>query len=283
MSFEKPGSIENQESPGIEETKVYPLVNQRLQNRYDRIAPVWNSEAYKGTRRDDLMPKLISLLSVEASKLRVLEAMSGTALLGEKLKATNPLLDVYALDFSRGMLNQVPEFIRTIQSSVIAMPFADKAFPRIALRNSLFDLPKRLQQKALEEIRRVLTDDGVFVLQHYHTTSETFECLNELVKRKDIAANQNEDMGKERFPRYFAPIEEFEKWLDKAGFLFSKEEAFDGEIRYMKTTEMVDVNLWVEYAQSIPEEIKNLIKLRTETDGTMTFNFPGVIYKIEKK
>lgn len=284
MPIEQPGKrIEKKEGSNIAETHLFPLVNERLQARYDRIAPAWNSDAYEGTRRDDLIPELVRLLEAGSASLKILEAMSGTALLAQELKRQNPGHNFYALDFSQGMLNQIPHGIEKVQASVIAMPFPDGSFDRVAIRNALYDLPRRLQRKALNEISRVLAPDGIFVLQHYHTTPETFEYLNELVKRKDVASSQNEDMGEERFPRYFAPVEEFESWLTEEGFDFSREGTFEGAIRYMRTAEMSDMDFWASYANSLPDDVKESLKMRTEGDGTLTFNFPGVIYKIKKR
>jgi ubiquinone/menaquinone biosynthesis C-methylase UbiE len=285
MSIEEPKRNKNEgriEPLGIAESSLYPIINERLRNRYDRIAPQWNTDAYAGTRRDDLIPTLIDLLGVNQEPKTILEAMCGTARMSQALALTNPSHDIYALDFSLGMLSQIPASIKRIQASVVAMPFADKVFDRICIRNALYDLPRRLQIQALQEIRRVMSDDGVFVLQNYYTTPETFEHLNELVKRKDIAGSQNEDMGSERFPRYFAPIDEFEGWLSSAHFEFTRESMFEGEIRYMRTAEMIDADLWVTYAQSLPDNVKEVLKLRTEDDGTLTYNFPGIVYKVKK-
>ena len=264
------------------QSKLTAKINKQLQARYDRIAPSWNSDVYAGTRRDDLIPKLITLLEVQAGSLKVLEAMAGTALVSQELKKQNSELECYALDFSQGMLAQIKGAIKKIQASATVMPFADKSFDRICIRNGLYDLPRQLQRKALKEIKRVLSVDGIFVLQNYHTTLATFEYLNELVKQKDIAGSQNKAI-EEPFSRYFAPIEEFEGWLNEAGFEFSREMVFEGEIRYMRTKEMSDTESWLKYANSLPKEIEEVLKMRTEKDRTLTFNFPGIIYRMIHK
>lgn len=278
--MKSPESKNNNEE--IAETRLYPLINTRLQERYDRIAPKWNSAAYEGTRIDDKIPRLIELGELPSGPTHILEAMCGTALLSQQILEARPDFDVWALDFSRGMLNEVSEPIHTVQASVVAMPFADKTFPRIFLRNALYDLPKRLQQQALQEIKRILADDGFLILQHYHTSEETFETLNELVKRKDIAANQNLDMGNEPYPRYFAPKSEFESWLRAVGLKIIETEEFEGQIRYLMTDEIIERDLWVGYAESIPEEIKSKIGLTKDSNGSIEFKFPGSIYKLSK-
>jgi ubiquinone/menaquinone biosynthesis C-methylase UbiE len=257
------------------------MFNERLQKRYDRIATVWNSPAYEGIRKDELIPKLVALLEIKNEEnFSVLEAMSGTGLLSQNIKTEAPRASVTALDSSSEMLKQVPENIRVVQTSVATMPFSDKTFDRICLRNGLYDLSRSTQTQAIHEIKRVLKERGIFVLQHYYTTSETFETLNELVRRKDIAGNQNKDVGEERFARYFGTLDELESELAEAGFDFKREAEFQGEIRYMRTDEMADSTSWVSYDNNLPDEIKTAIDLRKEEDGTLTFNFPGIIYRM---
>ncbi len=262
------------------ETEIYPIVNTQLQQRYDRIATKWGSDIYEGTRRDDLIPELIKTAGIKDGQ-KILETMCGTALLSKEISRLFPNCSFCALDFSRGMLNVVPDNIKKIQSSVVAMPFADKSFDHIFLRNALYDLPKRLQLKALQEIKRILKNDGSFVLQTYYSIPETKKALNDIVNIKDLASGQYQDMGQE-CPRYFAEINELTKCFEESSFLFEKVKEFEGFIRYLRTTEMNNLgkSMWLKYIEDLPEEIKHALKLRQEEDGTLTYNFPGVIYKL---
>lgn len=267
----------------LSETSFYPVFNTQLQQRYDRLATQWNTEAYDKFRRDDLIPKLLDIAQIQDGH-NVLEAMCGMGIVANAVKKRFPICNVYGVDFSRGMLNAIPEGIFKVQSSVIAMPFQDACFDRILLRTAIYDLPRRMQLNALKEFQRVLAGDGIFAFQTYHTTLETRDALNEIVNLKDKLAGQYQDMGRE-MPRYLATIEELEEWFDKAGFAFEQAYTFEGETRFQKNKEMSDEGkqMWGDHVLELSEHVKELIKLRTESDGSLTYNFPGVMYKLKYK
>ncbi len=268
------------EPKDVNETDLYPIVNASLRQRYDRIAACWNTDAYEGTRRDDLIEELVRVGQVEDHQT-ILEAMCGTGILARSIRQRFPRVQMYVLDFSRGMLNMIPEGMVKVQASVIAMPFPDQVFHRVFLRSGIYDLPKRLQLKALYEMKRILTEKGMLILQTYYTTPTTKEALNNIVNIKDLASGQYEDMGRE-YPRYFALREELEAWLEEAGFAVETIRTFEGAIRYLKTKEMMELgkDLWVEYMNDLPQQTKEEIKLRSEPDGSLTYNFPGIIYRL---
>lgn len=280
--FENP-EFNPEKEKEISETEIYPIINTQLQQRYDRIATNWESEAYKGTRRDDLIPRLLEISEIKNGQ-QILEAMCGTAILSREIKNLFPQCENYALDFSQGMLNMAPKELNKIQASVVAMPFSNESFDKIFLRSAIYDLPKRMQLKALQEINRVLTSDGTFILQTYFTDETTFSALNNIVNIKDLASGQYQDMGQEEYPRYFAKLNELTQWFKNAGFNFEQLEEFEGIITYLRTNEMTNMgkSLWTEYIERLPQNIKDAIKLRVENDGTISYNFPGVIYKLKK-
>lgn len=280
------------QSPDIEssperlaETERYPILNQPLQQRYDRIAPVWDGEVYEGTRRDDLIP-----LIIQSSELRdgaaILEAMSGTGQFIRAVRAAHPSVRCCALDFSRGMLNAIGDAaIQKVHASALAMPFADGTFDRVVIRSGLFDLPKRQQIGALREVRRILRSDGSFVLQTYRTVPATHRILNELVNLKDLLAGQYEDIGPEEHPRYFATTEELSSWFAAAGFDAEALDTFEGTIRYLRTAEMPTVGktVWRNYVERLSDTDRASINLRTELDGSFSYGFPGAIYRLRPR
>lgn len=167
--------------------------------------------------------------------------MCGTAVLSKELRRHFPQIHGYALDFSRGMLNMAPEDLNKVQASVVAMPFSNESFDRVFLRSAIYDLSKRMQLKALQEIYRVLVADGTFVLQTYFTDEKNFEALNNIVNIKDLASGQYQDMGQEEYPRYFAKLDELKQWFDEAGFSFEQLDEFEGVITYLRTHEMTTI------------------------------------------
>lgn len=267
----------------LAETSFYPTVNTQLQQRYDRLAKQWDKEAYNTIRRDDKIPNLLEAAQLQDGH-NVLEAMCGMGIVANIIKKQIPSTKVYGLDFSRGMLNEIPEGIFKVQASVIAMPFPDRVFDRILLRSAIYDLPRRMQLNALKEFQRILKEDGLLILQTYHTISETKEVLNNIVNLRDKLAGQYQDMGQEP-PRYFATSEELEEWFGKAGFDFEKIDTFEGEVNFKKQQEMSEEGkkMWANHVLDLQDNIKELIKLKTENDGSLTYSFPGVIYKLYQK
>lgn len=271
----------NMEKEGeLSETSFYPVLNTQLQQRYDRLATQWNKGAYDKIRRDDLIPRLLEVAEIKEGH-SVLEAMCGMGIVANEVKTQFPTSKVYGLDFSRGMLNEIPEGVFKVQASVVAMPFPDQCFDRILLRSAIYDLPRRMQSNALKEFQRILSGDGIFVLQTYHTTPETKVALNDIVNLRDKLAGQYQDMGKEA-PRYFATKDELEEWFNEVGFKFEQVHSFEGEIAFQKHQEMSSEGkqVWANYVLALSNQVKELIKLKTGEDGSLTYNFPGVIYKL---
>ena len=259
-------------------------INEDLQKRYDEID--WNSFAYEGTRRDDLIPKLLEIADIKDDD-KVLDAMCGTSNLLKESTKKYPNCDYFALDFSIGQLKNIPLEINKIQASVIAMPFDDKSFNKIFIRSGLHDLPRKMHRNALCEIQRILKEDGIFILQTFFTTFKNQLYYNNIVNRKDWAAGyykHPKGLGSEEYPRHFATKEELEKWFDEVGFNYEFIEDFEGVITYLKTKEMHwGQKEWKIYMDSLPENIKKEIQLRSEEGAEYVYNFPGVIYKITKK
>lgn len=274
-------SPESKEAVEVDST-FYPLVNEQLQKRYDRIATKWNSEAYDNTRRDDLIPAILEVATIEDGH-QVLEAMCGTALLAQKTKVAHPHAKVYGLDFSIGMLNEVPTDIFCVQASVLGTPFGDEQFDRVLLRNAIYDLPKRMQRNALAEISRIMKNDGTFILQTYIADEDTKQALNEIANMKDRLAGQYQDMGKES-PRYFATDEEFSQWFSRVGLEHVTTQKFFSDIKLQKASEMSDFakQQFASFMVGLPGNTKEAINLRTDDAGGYTYSLPGVIYKITK-
>ncbi len=275
--------------PKIEQTEqvkadstFYPLVNEQLQHRYDRIATKWGSEEYSNTRRDDLIPILIETAKIENDHT-ILEAMCGTAIVAQLIKSKNPTTNVCGLDFSIGMLNQVPKDVMKVQASVLGMPFEDEIFDRILLRSAIYDLPERMQRNALQEISRLMKDDAIFVLQTYVSESSTQQSLNDIANMKDRLAGQYQDMGKES-PRYFARKEEFEKWFKAVGLKHEVIQNFSSNIMLQKASEMSEAakKQFIDFLTSLPKEAQKNINLKIDEEGIYTFDLPGIIYKITK-
>lgn len=266
------------------DSTFYPLVNEQLQHRYDRIATKWGGEEYNNTRRDDLIPTLIEAAQIENGHT-VLEAMCGPAIVAQLIKEKNPTAKVCGLDFSIGMLNQIPQEggVMRVQASVLGMPFEDELFDRILLRTAIYDLPRRMQRNALQEITRLMKNDSIFVLQTYITEANTNQILNAIPNMRDRLAGQYQDMGNEP-PRYFATKEEFEEWFEKVGLKYEIVHNFVSNIEISKIIESSESNKkqLLDFIASFSKENQKAINFKVDEEGNYTYALPGIIYQITK-
>lgn len=104
---------------------------------------------------------------------KTLEICCGTATIS--LMSAEKGASVYGLDISRGMLNVAREKaqrqkvnLRLVQSDVASMPFKEKAFDRAVASIGLHEMPFDVSRNIFKEIRRVLKENGKFVIFDYH-------------------------------------------------------------------------------------------------------------------
>ncbi|HBR17642.1 MAG: hypothetical protein A3G39_10480 [Deltaproteobacteria bacterium RIFCSPLOWO2_12_FULL_43_16] len=104
---------------------------------------------------------------------KTLEICCGTATIS--LMSAEKGASVYGLDISRGMLNVAREKaqrqkvnLRLVQSDVASMPFKEKAFDRAVASIGLHEMPFDVSRDIFKEIRRVLKENGKFVIFDYH-------------------------------------------------------------------------------------------------------------------
>ena len=93
---------------------------------------------------------------------RVLDAGAGKGRYATLLKRRHPTADVTALDVSAEMLRHVPPGIRTVQHSLLDMPFPDGAFDAVLCIEAL-EHAVRIPE-AVRELVRVLAPGGTLVV-----------------------------------------------------------------------------------------------------------------------
>lgn len=259
------------------------MSNSLLQKRYDIIAPLWNSPAYEGLRRDDLLPKILELLKLDKlqDSPEILDAMCGTGTMGTAIKKylqeKNINSRVSFLDFSQAMLDQIPEDEAEIKvcSDITMMPFAH-SFDRIVLRNGLYDLEKTSQLPALRQIYKVLKDDGLFVLVTYCPTKELQPYYNEIVNFKDRLAGWSNGQNE----RHFATERELREEMTRAGFKnIQRKFKFSSDLHYGETGEMnKSANAkWERLLLDILKTIRKKMGIKLQSNGTATYQFPGIV------
>jgi ubiquinone/menaquinone biosynthesis C-methylase UbiE len=103
----------------------------------------------------------------------LLELGVGTGRLARPLTARGR--EVIGLDASAAMLSRLrardenPPLVRAVQADMACLPFADGTFPlAFVAYNTLFNLPDLDRQRhCFGSVRRVLRDDGVFVVEAF--------------------------------------------------------------------------------------------------------------------
>lgn len=132
--------------------------------------------------------KRLRRLTIEAIDIvegyRLLEICCGTATIS--LMSAEKGASVYGLDISRGMLNVAREKAKVVadssaslnkpingqlhlvQADAVSIPFKQGTFDRVAASMGLHEMPFDATRGVLKEIRRVLKDDGKFILFDYH-------------------------------------------------------------------------------------------------------------------
>ncbi len=93
---------------------------------------------------------------------RVLDAGAGKGRYAALLKRRHPSADVTALDVSAEMLRHVPPGIRTVQHSLLDLPFPDGAFDAVLCIEAL-EHAVRIAE-AVRELARVLAPGGTMVI-----------------------------------------------------------------------------------------------------------------------
>lgn len=104
---------------------------------------------------------------------RLLEICCGTATVA--LAAVEKGVLAYGLDLSSGMLKVAREKsqrqnvkLSLVQADAVSIPFKQGAFDRVAASMGLHEMPFDATRGILKEIRRVLKNNGKFILFDYH-------------------------------------------------------------------------------------------------------------------
>jgi demethylmenaquinone methyltransferase/2-methoxy-6-polyprenyl-1,4-benzoquinol methylase len=125
----------------------------RMARWYDRWAPSYDVGSLVealGPRPDDV----------------VLDVGGGTGRVAAMLEPHARMAVV--ADPSRGMLEQAarkPSFVRPVRSTVERLPFKDASVARVIMVDALHHVDD--QEAAVREMRRVLSDDGIAVVEEF--------------------------------------------------------------------------------------------------------------------
>lgn len=143
---------------------------QNIQKQFGIRVPTYNTAANWMLNQELIQAHIRAAGTPDNTKNTCLELCCGTGILGKAF--TQHGWEVTGIDLTQEMVDESGKYFKAVQGSVEDMPFPDHAFDVAILRQAymLVNGPK-----ALKEIRRVLKDDGVFILSQSVAFSEEDE------------------------------------------------------------------------------------------------------------
>ncbi len=130
-------------------------------NNWDKYAPIYNLFMRKDRKAYEEMYRLIR--SVVKNK-RVLELATGTGLIARNISSSATVIE--ATDFSEKMIEQatkekLPPNLHFSVQDACCLPYKNGIYDVVIISNALHIMP--CPDRALSEIRRVLSDDGIMI------------------------------------------------------------------------------------------------------------------------
>lgn len=130
-------------------------------NFWDRTAGLYNSFMKKDAAAYEQM---YELLRCTVKHKKVLELATGTGLIAKNIVGSCDHIE--ATDASESMICEAKKDNRSSKlhfsvQDMFALPYADGSFDAVIVANALHIVPN--PEKALNEIRRVLKDDGILI------------------------------------------------------------------------------------------------------------------------
>jgi len=154
----------------------------------------------------------------------VLEVCCGTGMVGRNFQAVG--WSVNGVDLTLKMAEEANQYFPCICAPAEDIPFLDKSFDVVVLRQAYFLLEDG--QKVLAQVHRMLKDDGVFVLsQTVPFSSEDADWLEKVHRTKQAQLRNfftEEDLVRELGQDYFRVVEtrrlsvreNITRWMDAA-------------------------------------------------------------------
>lgn len=159
----------------------------KIEKRYDRIAPVYDSLEYlmeKG-KMGDWRQKLWQRVKTKIDKenMTLLEAGVGT---GKNIEYYPDDIQIYGIDFSSKMISKAKEKLKTqnkeaklMEMDIENLDFEDNYFDLIVTSCVFCSVPDPI--RGLKELKRVLKKDGrIIMLEHMRSRNKTAAKLMDL-------------------------------------------------------------------------------------------------------
>ena len=223
--------------------------------------------------------KLIELSSINGSQI-VIDLACGTGLTTKEILKKNPE-KIYAVDFSKDMLNQAKRFIGDNEvnfilsdASKIDQVISEKV-DRVLCNSAFWQFPDQIQ--VLKSIKNTLKEDGLFIfnlnsqfydfgLEESHRTRIIKEIFSEMEKRGYNPQGKLKEKVNQKL---------IQKMIDESGLVLIKTELYSFEgARLEDTIDFFKIPAVAPFFDGVPsseqEEILSLVKSRLEKEELET-------------
>ena len=176
--------------------------------------------------------QMYSLIYPVVRHKQVLELATGTGLIAKHI--VNSADHIEATDASPEMIKQAKQGVKSTKlhfsvQDMFHLPYADQSFGVVIVSNALHIVPE--PEKALTEIRRVLTDDGVLIAPTFTHSDNDFRGKAKAFFMKLIGFHQ------------------YSKWSSESYLDFLREQGWT-----VRTSEVLKASFPLTYAECVKSE-----------------------------
>ena len=196
---------------------------------WDRTAKIYDHFMKKDHKA---YKQMYSLIYPVVRHKQVLELATGTGLIAKHI--VNSADHIEATDASSEMIKQAKQGVKSTKlhfsvQDMFHLPYADQSFDVVIVSNALHIVPE--PEKALTEIRRVLTDDGVLIAPTFTHSDNDFRGKAKAFFMKLIGFHQ------------------YSKWSSESYLDFLREQGWTG-----RTSEVLKASFPLTYAECVKSE-----------------------------
>lgn len=196
---------------------------------WDRTAKIYDHFMKKDHKA---YKQMYSLIYPVVRHKQVLELATGTGLIAKHI--VNSADHIEATDASSEMIKQAKQGVKSTKlhfsvQDMFHLPYADQSFDVVIVSNALHIVPE--PEKALTEIRRVLTDDGVLIAPTFTHSDNDFRGKAKAFFMKLIGFHQ------------------YSKWSSESYLDFLREQGWT-----VRTSEVLKASFPLTYAECVKSE-----------------------------
>ena len=196
---------------------------------WDRTAKIYDHFMKKDHKA---YKQMYSLIYPVVRQKTVLELATGTGLIAKHIVHSADHIE--ATDASSEMIKQAKQGVKSTKlhfsvQDMFHLPYADQSFDVVIVSNALHIVPE--PEKALTEIRRVLTDDGVLIAPTFTHSDNDFRGKAKAFFMKLIGFHQ------------------YSKWSSESYLDFLREQGWT-----VRTSEVLKASFPLTYAECVKSE-----------------------------